>query len=607
MLFTAGGLPSAFASAPTPAWVQASPFIPYQDGAYRYYRGFSLGSVNTEVALKEATSRALLSLIEDTIGPVTTHDSILAALKATKAARAKDPDDFDDSRDSGDVLPNPPELVDLLRYIKIFDFSQWEIYRAEIPQKNADEDAPKHFDLWVLFRYKIEERTKEMTRLFHLKPEFDGAFRSPLKTGELDAFGGLRIESNPPLSQITIDGHHYGATPEDVPVTLDFQPGGKTVKLENRYFEPFAESVVLEPDQRARVRKELIQRTGTVKVDSHPEGASVVLGGKSIGITPTGEVRATVGRKILLEISQAESDRWTGEIDVQPDELSELDVKLSPKPTYLSVNSDPTAVQIELDGEPMGPGTTPTGMIRVDPGAHEVRLSGDGIVDYLEEIQVPSGSRLELPVIKLRKVDHAVVRESQGDYHLQNQPYLFSLGVSYDGNTYSNAVISSYLTIQIALTHRFYKKLSYKVGFSFDGIHSSTDAPVAGNTNAVSADTLSLRGYSVFASLPIKILPWNSFHENGHSLSLDPEIGIVRHHLITQNQGITEVDATGAVADQFIPQYYEALGLEYRFLPVDLNNSFGVTAWVGFRNFNTYQTYIGAFDSSFRIAGLMRF
>lgn len=101
--------------------------------------------------------------------------------------------------------------------------------------------------------------------------------RTPLSTGILS------VSSIPTGAAILLDGEEKGVTPRTI---SGIEPGVHTLALEKEGYEPYTREVTVSTGKSTIVTATLAPRYGSLRIQSTPTGASVVLNGEPAGITP---------------------------------------------------------------------------------------------------------------------------------------------------------------------------------------------------------------------------------------------------------------------------------------------------------------------------------
>ncbi len=148
----------------------------------------------------------------------------------------------------------------------------------------------------------------------------DRRFKEPPMEGLNPTGGTLSIFSNPPDSDIYLNGEYIGITPIN-DFTLDIGEYDLTIKAENHLV--YTQKIVIELHQLTTINKFMEKAMGNIKIDSNPPGATIFIDGVLLGITPLnlndirpGKQRITLRLtgfeelKESIEVMQGESDNY---------------------------------------------------------------------------------------------------------------------------------------------------------------------------------------------------------------------------------------------------------------------------------------------------------
>ena len=95
--------------------------------------------------------------------------------------------------------------------------------------------------------------------------------------------GGLEVNSEPVGSTVFLDGRPIGETPL---LRKDLAVGIYSLEIRKKGFNPYGRRVVIAMDELERVRGAALTRRGQLKVSTAVPGATIVVGGVPMGVTP---------------------------------------------------------------------------------------------------------------------------------------------------------------------------------------------------------------------------------------------------------------------------------------------------------------------------------
>ena len=138
------------------------------------------------------------------------------------------------------------------------------------------------------------------------------------------------------------------------------------------------------------------QPGGILSIESEPIGASVLINGAKLGLTPLEILELELGSyTVRLEKVGYEPEELSAELNADNPRAT-LSVPLkgeaTPEPQLgvLRVDSTPPGAQVLLDGKPAG--TTPLQKLRARPGSHTIRLQKMGFEPWETRIDLKAGA-----------------------------------------------------------------------------------------------------------------------------------------------------------------------------------------------------------------------
>jgi formylglycine-generating enzyme required for sulfatase activity len=194
-------------------------------------------------------------------------------------------------------------------------------------------------------------------------------------------------------AEVLVDGVSVGKTPlADVEIT----PGVHQLELSaERYLTAGRELDVTGGGERQSLAVALTPDWGVVSLSTEPPGATVLVDGAEVGVTPAA-IEIMSGEHDI-EVRLAGYNAWTSKVLVEPNQPQQLpDVTLRQADGRLEVASNPSEATVSVDGEFRG--RTPLS-IRLSPGrAHRLALSKPGYETTTRELSVAadSGRRLQI-------------------------------------------------------------------------------------------------------------------------------------------------------------------------------------------------------------------
>ncbi|KQC03989.1 MAG: hypothetical protein APR53_04245 [Methanoculleus sp. SDB] len=138
-----------------------------------------------------------------------------------------------------------------------------------------------------------------------------------------------------------------------------------------------------------------IDKTGKLLVISTPPGADLYIDGMKRGKTgiPIGNIFS--GHHIV-DVKLDGYITYTGDVDINTNEVTEITVSLLPSTGSVSVTSDPSGASVSLDG--VDQGVTPLTISGISEGPHSLTLAKSGYQDYTESVTVVAGQTTSIAV-----------------------------------------------------------------------------------------------------------------------------------------------------------------------------------------------------------------
>ncbi len=200
------------------------------------------------------------------------------------------------------------------------------------------------------------------------------------------AVGTLDISSSPSGAKIYLDGSYRGRTPLQIGVN----PGTHDVKLQLPGYQSYQVRVQVRAGQTTRISPRLmpVVTTGTLSVDSSPQGAEVYLNGSYRGRTPL-NLSLNAG-SYDLELRLAGYETFRARVQVRSGQTTRVAPRLQPLVSTgtLEIYSNPSGAQAYVDGVLRG--QTPL-VLSLDAGAHDVEVRLPGYATYRTRVSVPAG------------------------------------------------------------------------------------------------------------------------------------------------------------------------------------------------------------------------
>ena len=216
-------------------------------------------------------------------------------------------------------------------------------------------------------------------------------------------FGTLQIRSTPSDAEAFVDGQFVGYTP----VSFGTTPGRHEVRIEREGYDTYRTTVNVVAGETARVSANLapIRRTGVVRFDSSPRGASVTVDGRSLGTTPTGSMTFDEGT-YQARFRLSGYDDYVVNFTVRRDSTQTVHGDLRPRAGRLELFGNVGGAQVFIDGEPYGRLASGTGQLSVSdltPGTYELTVIASGYSTVVREFRIRGGETTELTIRQTRR------------------------------------------------------------------------------------------------------------------------------------------------------------------------------------------------------------
>jgi hypothetical protein len=203
--------------------------------------------------------------------------------------------------------------------------------------------------------------------------------------------GSVAVESDPDSANVYLDGDLKGMSPVAI---LNVTPGPHIVLIEKTGYLPYQKDITVTAGGITTVIAALTPvpppTTGSVDVQSAPDGASVYLDTELKGVTPILIPNVTPGLH-NLQLDKDGYKPYEQDIAVLPAETEFVNVTLEPVPTTgaMDINSSPSGASVYLDGELEG--TTPIFIVNLAPRQYIIRIEKSGYQIWEEPFNVTAG------------------------------------------------------------------------------------------------------------------------------------------------------------------------------------------------------------------------
>jgi len=203
-------------------------------------------------------------------------------------------------------------------------------------------------------------------------------------------FGVLHIESSIEGSTIFVNGEEI---PGKTPLTLEnFKAGKHLVSVRKGRFSG-EQTVILLPDDFKKLKIEMSEDQGAIKVFSDPPGARVSVDGHNFGETPVKIDTLPIG-EITLNLSKSGFLDYTQSFVIRANEVSEAKIKLSPA-AYLLLEGFSKEILLRVNQEEKS-FNDESQMILCSPGDLFVEFQSEGYDTWGKSFRLNVGDSLIL-------------------------------------------------------------------------------------------------------------------------------------------------------------------------------------------------------------------
>ncbi len=205
-------------------------------------------------------------------------------------------------------------------------------------------------------------------------------------------YGTLAINSNPKGAKVYLDNDYKGETPLEL---KNISTGQYTLKMTLDGYEDWTSTVIILPVLTVRVTTDLVPKervveSGSVAVNSNPQGARVYLDNDYKGNTPINLREVRPGRH-NIKVTLSGYEEWITNITITPSKVERIyaDLKVLEDYGSVSINSSPQGADIYLNEEYRG--LTPLNLQNIAADKYTVKVSLPGYEEWIEDITISPG------------------------------------------------------------------------------------------------------------------------------------------------------------------------------------------------------------------------
>jgi serine/threonine protein kinase len=199
----------------------------------------------------------------------------------------------------------------------------------------------------------------------------------------------LTITSQPAGAKVKVNGHEVGVTPTDI---AGLRPGSQAVEVFKDGHRPSREIVEVGFAERGEVHYSLDPIVGKLLLTLEPQDALVTIDSQTYGEIQSDLTLAAGTHQ--LKVQKEGYEPYDSEIVLTEETPLEVEVRLKPILTKVSVTSTPKGASVYLDGDEKG--KTPLTLEKVRFGKHEISIRKGGHEKFSENIEVKSAQPVTL-------------------------------------------------------------------------------------------------------------------------------------------------------------------------------------------------------------------
>jgi TolB-like protein len=229
--------------------------------------------------------------------------------------------------------------------------------------------------------------------------------------------GGLQIVVLPTEGEVYLNEQFMGKASMEKPLRLNNLLEGKySLRVLAGGYQKQEQNIQVQPRTVQNVQMSLQSLPGSIRIESEPSGAEVVINGQKMGATPYSlDNIAQGGYNIELQAENFKPFRQT--MKIQSGQLSELKAVMEVIPGQLFVQSSPATAKVFMSGDFMG--NTPLLLENIRPGTAPITVKLPGYSDYQEDAKVLPGKKTEMSANMIRQTGKLTIVSPQHGLSVQ--------------------------------------------------------------------------------------------------------------------------------------------------------------------------------------------
>ena len=204
---------------------------------------------------------------------------------------------------------------------------------------------------------------------------------------ELEKLPGLLdVSTRPPGALVLVDGKEVGKTPLS---KTEIAAGSRIIELVHERYFPYKESLMVKGfGERQQISVELKPAWASIKIQSEPAGAMILIDGEKQGLSPA-EFELLEGTHRLV-LQKESFSPFESDIEVKAGQDLVLPAyNLLPAPASINLSSDPPGAMVEINGQFKG--RTPVSLSLAADLKHEIRLRAVGYKPRAQTLKFSAG------------------------------------------------------------------------------------------------------------------------------------------------------------------------------------------------------------------------
>lgn len=208
----------------------------------------------------------------------------------------------------------------------------------------------------------------------------------------------LAIDSDPRDAEVYLDGSYQGSTP----LRVQANPGRRTVRIQRDGYVTFETTIQLSPRESRRIDADLdrVRRTGTLRFETNPSGATVFVDGGRVGTTPIGTTTFDAGsHDVRIELPGYVTDSFRVSVDAGSSGVVRRDLR--GLTGSLRVQANVGGARAFLNGRSIGTVANGSGRLdadELDPRWYELTLVAPGYETEVESVRIETGERTDIRI-----------------------------------------------------------------------------------------------------------------------------------------------------------------------------------------------------------------